>query len=246
MKRRCYIAIFFAMVSFFWGCGKEVAGTATQTENTIAGTVIGTDGAAVKSAIVRMAMVAPQSSNIQIPEYQETITDSLGSFIFKEAIADTFQLAVIAPNEKEIVYIPRVSKNSSVLDEVKLNKAAVLNSSLEQTTSIISSINVGSHFLVYIPGLPFFESVFSSDEFSMLIPEGTWWLAFCPGDQQVVEKLKESGVSDTVIYRSWEMDKEVKVGDSLEIGPFVWGPSTEVDEIIRVLDEVGRDRKSVV
>ena len=51
---------FVAMVVLALGlyaCSRDVAGTATQTENTVAGNVYHVDGTPAKGAIIRMAMV---------------------------------------------------------------------------------------------------------------------------------------------------------------------------------------------
>jgi hypothetical protein len=96
------------------------------------------------------------------------------------------------------------------------------------------SMAVGSHFKVYMPGTPFSQSVFAGDSFSMLIPAGEWWLGFCPGDPQIVARLADSGVADTLIYRTWNMDGEVKSGDTITKGPFIWSPTMEIDSLIKL------------
>ncbi|MBQ3777866.1 MAG: carboxypeptidase regulatory-like domain-containing protein, partial [Fibrobacter sp.] len=98
---------------------------------------------------------------------------------------------------------------------------------------------VGSHFKVYVPGKPFSQSVFAGDSFSILIPAGEWWLGFCPGDPQIVARLADSGVADTLIYRTWNMDGEVKSGDTISKGPFIWSPTMQVDSLIK-LEEKNR------
>jgi len=87
---------------------------------------------------------------------------------------------------------------------------------------------------VYMPGMPFTQNVFAGDTFSMLIPSGTWWFGFCPGDPQMVAKLQDSGVADSLIYRVWNMDTvEVDAGDTLDVGPFLWSTESDVDSLIK-------------
>lgn len=228
-----------ALVVAVFGCSDDptTAGTVTDTGNTIAsvsGVVRHADGSVASDATVRMARRAVIKDGVlQIPEHIETVTDTAGAFLFKDALADTFQLAVIDQSVAEIFYLPQTTSESEDLDSIRLEKAAVFSSVLYYENSD-SSLQVGSHFVVNLTGTPFYQSVFAGDSFSMLIPAGSSWMAFFPGDPQIVAKLQENGVADSLIFRSWEL-KDAAAGDTVTQGPFIWSTSTgtDVDSLIK-------------
>lgn len=221
--------------------GSDVAGTATDTENTIASTSISgivkrTDGKLAANVSVRMARVVVDSSNHPMDSVVEVRTDSTGFFAFDSALADTFQLAVIDTVAREVYYLPKVTAQSTEIEKIKLSKAALVNSKILYQAASDTEFVVGSHFVAYVPGTPFSRSVFAGDPFSFLIPAGKVHLAFCPGDPQVVAKLQESGVADSLVYRSWDMGKRtLKEGESVDVGPFLWSlsPKVSVDTLLK-------------
>lgn len=223
-----------------------ISGTATDTENTIAslkGVVTRTDGKISANASIRMARISMDEAALAAPSYVEIVTDSAGEFSLDSVLTDTFQLAVIDTVAGEIYYLPKVAAGSSKLDSIKLTKAATINSKLLYQETSEPEVAVGSHFTVFLPGTPFGRSVFAGDSFSLLVPAGKVSLAFCPGDPQIISKLSESGVSDSLIFRSWRLDKgSVKAGDTLDVGPFIWStsPTVAVDSIIKEREATGR------
>lgn len=232
-------------VSFFASCDHSdgsngFAGTATDTENTIAavsGAVMRTDGEASAFAKVRMARVAKKADSVSLPEYLEVYTDTAGSFSFDSVLSDTFQLAVIDSGVNEIYYLPRATQESKDLEKIKLSKAAVFSSKLYYEEVGDSSVAVGSHFTVFMPGTPFSQSVFAGDSFSMLIPEGTWWFTFCPFDPEIIAKLTDAGINDTLVFRSWSMDSSfIDAGDTLDVGPFLWSVDStkSIDSLMKI------------
>lgn len=229
-----------AMAFCLVGCTDKVAGTVTDTGNTIAGAVFHEDGSVASNAIVRMARMKI-ADGVGMPEQLEVMTDSKGKYSFDSVLADTFQLAVIDASVAEIFYLPRTTSKSKDLDNIKLAKAAVFKSSLTYEDVAEPAVQVGSHFVVYVAGTPFHESVFAGDSFSVLIPEGDWWMEFFPGDPQIVAKLQNSGVADSLIYRRWNMDGSIKGGDTLDIGPFIWSTTTEIDSLIKESEAAAKD-----
>ena len=213
----------------FWACGgnDSVAGTATQTENTMAsldtlkGVVYHKDGTRAKGAVVRMVL-STKDARVGTPEFRETETDAQGLFFFDDMKADSFQLAVVDSATDEILYLPQASAED---DSLVLEKAAKVKGFLTYGDSALTSVSVGSHFNVYVSGLPFFESVFAPGGFELLVPEGSWTIGFCPGDPFVIEKLQQAGVPDSVIFRSWDMSKSLKAGESLSLDTLMWGVS---------------------
>jgi len=222
-------------------CSEHVAGTVTDTGNTVAltGTVQRADGSVASEATVRMARRAVvENGTLLIPEHIETVTDSAGVFSFDSVLADTFQIAVIDTSAAEIFYLPKTTSDG--LSSIRLEKAAVFSSVL-YFENADSNVQVGSHFTVSLTGTPFYQSVFAGDSFSMLIPAGTGWMAFFPGDPQIVAKLQENGVADSLIYRTWELKDSVAAGDTVVQGPFIWSISTEVDSLIKEEEEVAKN-----
>lgn len=229
-----------ALAFCFVGCNVNTAGTVTDTGNTIAGVVHRADGSEASNAVVRMARMRVVDG-VGMPEQIEVNTDSNGAYAFDSVLADTFQLAVIDAAVAEIFYLPRTTSKSKALDSIKLSKAAVFKSSMTYSDVAEPAVQVGSHFVVYVAGTPFHESVFAGDSFSVLIPEGDWWMEFFPGDPQIVAKLQNSGVPDSLIYRAWNMDGTVKSGDTLDVGPFIWSVTAEVDSVIKAQQAEARN-----
>jgi len=247
---KSYIGLLVAVCACMFACTSEngqLTGTVTDTGNTIAlgGVVTRTDGSRAVSAMVRIAREPSVGDTLAEMDYIETVTNEQGMFSFDSVMSDTFQLAVIDAEYQEISYKPRATvtkgKNGTVLDSIQLEKAAVFSSVLMYENVVEPSVVVGDHFKVYMPGTPFSQSVFAGDSFAMLIPAGEWWLGFCPGDPQIVARLADSGVADTLIYRTWNMDGEVKSGDTISKGPFIWSTTMEVDTLIK-LEEKKRER----
>lgn len=235
----------------FVGCSttddaNRISGTATDTENTIAsvkGVVTRTDGKVSANASIRMARISSESASLAVPTFVEIQTDSVGEFSIDSVLADSFQLAVIDTVAGEVYYLPKVAAGSSKLEAIKLAKAATINSKLLYQETAEPEVAVGSHFTAFLPGTPFSRSVFAGDSFSLLVPAGKVSLAFCPGDPQIISKLSEYGVADSLIYRSWQMEKgSVKEGDTLNVGPFIWSisPNVAVDSIIKEREATGR------
>lgn len=242
-----------ACVALLMACsdGKKVSGTATDTENMltaeVAGLVKRSDGSPADSVVVRMSRIYSENEQLGVPEYVEVRTDTAGAFAFDSALADTFQIAVIDESAEEISYLPRVLHDSKVLDTIKLEKAAVFSSVLYYDRESEPAVEVGSHFLVYMPGMPFVQNVFAKDSFTMLIPAGSWWFGFCPGDPQMVAKLQDSGVADSLIYRVWNMGSaEVESGDTLDVGPFYWSTTSDVDTLMKDVESLARISGQVV
>lgn len=215
----------------------ELGGTATDTENTIAGIVVRSDGTPSANSRVRMARLASKDDPTVIPELQETMTNDSGEFKFETAIADTFQLAVVDSAAKELTYLPKITAESKDFESIKLEKAAILTSVLYYEEITDPEVAVGSHFMVYIPGTPFYQSIFAKDPFSMMVPAGCWWVSFYPGDPQIVVKLQESGVPDTLVYQTLDMKDTLEAGDTLKIGPLNWGTEAKKDTVVEEPEE---------
>ena len=229
----------------------RISGTATDTENTvtasvpspIVGSVTRANGKIAANVTVRMALMTSESSGLAIPSYVELQTDSAGEFSVDSVLADSFQIAVFDTVTNEIYYQKKATVKDSAFEPIQLSKGSIVNSKLLYQESAEPEVAVGSHFLAYVPGTPISRSVFAGDSFSMLIPSGKVKLAFCPGDPQIVAKLSERGIADSLIYRNWTMAKgSVKEGESIDVGPFLWSvsPSISLDTLMREKENSGR------
>ena len=232
----------------FWACSDNdtTAGTATQTENTVAsldGVVYHVDGTRAKGAVVRLVLPIKEQEK-EIPNLRETETDDSGRFMFVDVPADTFQLAVIDSASGEILYLPQASAED---DSLVLERASLIKGYLTYDDSVLLSISVGSHFKVYVADLPFYETVFAPGSFELMVPEGSWKLGFCPGDPLVVEKLQESGIPDSVVFRSLEMSKTLKAGETLVLDTLVWGVESGEPSSPEIVDKKdSSDKKDTV
>lgn len=243
------VAFCVAGLAFVSACSSDssTAGTVTDTGNTIAtteaevaGVVHRADGSVAVNATVRMARLASsEADSYEIPESRDTVTDSAGRFAFAVAMADTFQLVVFDSLASEIFYLPYTTSKSDDYDSIRLEKAALFNGVLLYEEAD-SAVKVGSHFIVSLTGTPFFQSVFAGDSFSLMIPAGTGWMSFFPWDPEIVAKLQDSGVADSLIYRRWELKDSVAAGDTVTQGPFIWSIKSDVDSLIKEEEEVAK------
>lgn len=234
------VLMVLALTFCFVGCTFDTAGTVTDTGNTVAGVVYRADGSEAADAVVRMARMRV-NNGVGVPELIEVTTDSNGAYAFDSVLADTFQLAVIDAAVSEVFYQPKTTRKAKDHNKIVLSKAAVFRSSLVYSDVTEPAVQVGSHFVVGVSGTPFYESVFAGDTFEILVPEGDWWMEFYPGDAQIVAKLQNSGMSDTVVYRTWSMNGELEAGDTLEIGPFIWSVTAEIDSLIKENEAEAKD-----
>ena len=156
---RIYFGLFSALCAGMLACTSDngnLAGTVTDTGNTIAtGIVSRSDGSRAVSAMVRIARAPEDGDSLAKLDYIQTVTDSQGVYTFDSVLVDTFQLAVIDEEYKEISYKPRATKNSGAMDSIKLEKAAVFSSVLYYEDVVEPSVAVGDHFEVFMPGTPF-------------------------------------------------------------------------------------------
>ncbi len=80
----------FFLGALVWACSdSKVAGTATDTENTVAGLVRLSDGSSADGVVVRQVAVSRVASSTT---YLETRTDLQGAFVFDSTIADTVNM----------------------------------------------------------------------------------------------------------------------------------------------------------
>lgn len=219
------------MNKLFWGllgifallsCSTEkVSGTATDTENTIAGTVLLSDSSVARGVLVRQV-----SARTATPAaFVETSTADDGSFAFDSSLADTVNLefrylaADSSLSQAQILW--NVSAKKSERLQVRLQRPAHLRGILESSGN--ASNVAGSHFLVYLGATTFFADIFAPDSFSLGIPEGDYLLTVAPADSGVLSKLRNSGYADSSIVRQFSVS--LSAGDTLDVGNLRWNLS---------------------
>lgn len=222
----------------------KVAGTATDTENTIAGTVLLSDSSVASG--VRVRQVAARSG-ISV-SYLETSTDASGAFAFDSSLADTVnvEFRYDAADSPEVQLLRNVAVKSSESIRVRLRKPALLRGYLEYSGE--SAFWMGSHFVVLLDSTTFAADLFAPDSFAIFAPEGSYVLTVAPADSGAVAKLKNGGFGDTSIFR--RMDVSLSSDDTLDIGNLRWDLSGENPfrgKLLRgvVVDAEGRPLKGV-
>ena len=218
----------------FWACSDKVAGTATDTENTIAGTVTLADGSARCGISVRQ-VVARTASTV---DFIETETDSFGAFAFDSTLADTvnfeFRYNSNDSTLSETQIIRRVSAKSEDSLRVKLQESALVVGELEYTGN--ASFLAGSHFMVQLDSTTFSIDVFAPDSFKIALPEGSYSLTILPADSSVITKLRASGYADSTIIR--KLSVTVSAGDTLDVGKLRWDASESEPTQVKLLQGV--------
>lgn len=231
--------------------GGKVSGTATDTENTIAGVIQKTDGSIASGANVRMlgklsASTALSSTTDSRP-FLETTTDSLGAFRFDSILSDTFDLEVrwlLDQSLDEVVLLKNLVASASSktnLGKIKLQKAAYVQSLFKYDTTG-ASINLGSHFEIHVEGSSYQTSVLSGESFVLGMGANVKALVVFPADVFMIQKLIDAGISHTDIYQRVEVD--IVEGDTLKLDSIVW--KFPVQEPVFIDSTLGRIKGRVI
>ena len=224
------LAILLCAVAFF-ACSSKVAGTATDTENTIAGTVTLSDGSSCNGVSVRQVAARTASS----VSYLETQTNSEGVFSFDSSLADTVNLEFRYQKQDssiaEAQVIRGVTPNAADSLHVQLQEAALLIGELEYTGN--ASFFAGSHFIVQLDSTTFSVDVFAPDSFRLELPEGDYSLMVLPADSSVISMLKASGYADSTLIR--KIAVSVSAGDTLDVGKLRWDASNSEPTRVKLL-----------
>lgn len=216
------IVFLLLFVLFYFGCSEnKVAGTATDTENTVAGVILTSDNSVASGALVQM--LARHVALGENPVLAETKADSLGNFVFEEFVSDSFDLEITLfdskGNIREIALFKDLSKEDIPAKEFALGKPAVLLGKFAYEEHI-SDITIGSAFRLSIEGSAIQAHVFAGDSFQISVAPGDLRLAFFPSDEQVVSRLRQKGINDSLIYQEFAISAES--GDSLNLGELKW------------------------
>lgn len=228
---------------FFVSCAEKegLSGTATDTENTVAGIVIKSDSSLAVGASVRLVLA--YGAFPQQTAYVETITDSTGYFKFENIVADTFNLEFryeLDSSFQESRFLRSLSLIAKSLNvgQVLLQKTAYGKGVVAYQTD--STLNVGSHFLVSVGNTTFETSTLVNDTFFVSGESGQASLIIAPADEFIVQKLLDMGYADSLIHQ--KISVTLKASDTLDIGTYTWKlPSLEVDTIVPMLTGVVLD-----
>lgn len=223
----------------------KVAGTATDTENTIAGTVLLSDSSMASG--VRVRQVAARSGASYA--FLETSTDGSGSFAFDSVLADTVNVEFRYEKDaslREVQMLRNVAVKSAESLSVRLQKPALLRGRLEYAED--SAFWMGSHFFVSLDSTTFFADLFAPDSFALFAPGGNFRLSISPADSVAVTKLKNAGYADSLIIR--KLSISLSSGDTLDVGNLRWDLSKDEPTRARrlkgvVVNEKGKPLKGV-
>jgi hypothetical protein len=235
---RFFVFLLCACALSFLACTDKVAGTATDTENTIAGTVTLSDGSACSGISVRQVAARTASS----VTYLETQTNSVGAFAFDSALADTVNLEFRYHKQDSSIAEAQVIRGVSPKHvdslHVQLEATALLFGELEYTGD--ASFFAGSHFIIQVDSTTFAVDVFAPDSFRLELPEGNYTLTVLPADSSVISKLKASGYADSTLIR--KISVSVSSGDSLDVGKLRWDASASEPTQVKLLQGYVKDR----
>lgn len=242
---RCLTTLLLCL--WFMSCSEssKVSGTATDTENTIAGTVLLSDSSVASGVLVRQVAARGFSSRV----YLETSTDGAGSFAFDSVLADTVNVEFRyekSASLQEVRMLRNVAVKSAESLSVRLQKPAILRGRLEYAED--SALWMGSHFFVSLDSTTFFADIFAPDSFAVFAPEGNFRLSVSPADSGAVAKLRDAGYADSLIVR--KIPVSLSPGDTLDVGSLRWDLSKDEPTKTRrlkgiVVNEKGRPLKGV-
>jgi hypothetical protein len=216
---KCVLLCVFLLLS----CGENgsLSGTATDTENTVAGIVIKSDSSFAKGASVRMVFaysVLPEET-----AYVETTTDSKGYFKFENVTTDTFNLEFryaldSLVQESRILRSLSLGSRSLNLGTIRLEKATYVTGVVAYASD--TSLNVGSHFRITVDSTTFETNTFVQEPFFVPVEAGVVSLIIAPADNYIIKKLYEKGYADSLIHQ--RISVTVNAGDTLDIGTYTW------------------------
>lgn len=216
MRAVWLLILAFALAS----CSNDsVSGTATDTENTVAGVVSTSSGSLASGASVYM--VANRASYSDSLVYYSTTADDSGKFQFDSLVADTFNLDIRyeAEGDTEVALCTGLTAKAVDSVAVELSKPGYLAGVLDFYENL-PYITVGSGFKFNVLGSAVSTNVLAGDSFVIAVAPGTVEFAFAPSDDFIVESLSSAGVPDSLIYQGATV--EVAAGDTLSLGSFYW------------------------
>lgn len=199
----------------------KVSGTATDTENMVAGLVLTSkQKAAVNASVQMLSREAAYGKNLVLAE---TKTDSSGSFEFLEFPVDSFDLEIKIHNDSgsvlEIGSVRDLSISDTSFLKIALEKPAVLKGAFDYQENI-SNMTIGSVFRLAVERSSVQMHIFAGDSFQISVLPGDINFAFFPSEEQVVLRLQEEGFEDSLVYQ--EYSAFVESGDTLDLANVMW------------------------
>lgn len=215
--------LLISAILIYSSCSSEsrVAGTATDTENTLAGVVLTSDQSVAAGASVHILSrkVGYGESSVLF----ETKADSAGRFAFEEMPEDSFDLEIHLLDDSGEMLEVGVVRDLSIQDtsflKVSLTKPGVLVGHFNYEENI-PEITIGSAFRFSVERSGIQAHIFAGDSFMIPIIPGNINFAFYPSDDQVVLRLQSDGFGDSLVYQ--EFSVFVESGDTLDLGDVKW------------------------
>lgn len=233
------------MVAVLLACGGDRhAGTATDTENTLAGVVVDTAGTPLQGVKVSLVTDAYGFSQQQaLASLRKngvatiltnpgdtvigTITDEDGyynfSFIPPEHFSLSFQYDIDGKSSQAQLMESLDSADlvEGELQKVSLQPSSALRATLQHSLPENPLYRFSDHFRVTILGSGQVHPVIASEPFVLTgIAPGRRTLVVYPNDQFLLSKLIESGIPKDSLVRRYELVFEP--GDTLVLGDLTW------------------------
>ena len=215
----------FTFVIFYACSSAEVSGTATDTENTIAGIVQTSSGKLAKGASVQILKATDSYQNLTV--LSETLTDSCGEFKVDSLLPDTVNIDVRLFDTngqldeiffKENILISEINKL-----EIALEKPAYISGVFNYEQQI-DNLTIGSNFKLRISGSGTEESIFAGDSFTIPVASTSRSIVVYPATAEVIERLQKNGFEDSLIYKEFVIN-DLKSADTLDLPSFNWSLS---------------------
>ncbi len=228
----------------FWSCTKsdnagQIAGTATDAENTLAGIILDSAGTPVQGAEVRLVtdsigFAAPvvslgkrvalnlDSTGIVLTVYSDQnghyeFSDVDSSLIFHLSVSYQASNGASYANQLSNVYL-----NSPALRQVPLAKAATVIGTLNYERGVDERYQFSNHFYLTVAGSGKLHSIFAGQPFVIDgLPAGLHEVMVFPADKGMVQAMLNQGLPmDSMIVRSLV---QLPIGNQKDLGIIRWG-----------------------
>lgn len=216
----------------------ELAGTATDAENTVAGVVLDSVGAPVAGVEVRLVTdsigfaspVLRLAKSIALNldstgDVRVVFTDSMGHYAFEGVDSSLiFNLSLSYQSLDGIYFASHVASvgyNSPLVRQIQLNHASAASGTLEYVRGTDSRYQFSNHFYATVAGTGRIQSVFAGRPFTITgIPFGYHQLILFPADKGMVQALLDEGLPmDSMVTR---LSLQFPLADTVELGRVPW------------------------
>lgn len=236
------------VLALLWACSVErksdsISGTATDAENTLAGTILDSAGTPVAGAQVRLVTDSiGYASSVQFlgkvsvlnldstGSVRTTITGPDGRYEFDQVDSSLFfHLSVAYRTPMGVPYatvLPGVYLNSPAVRRIAVTRASAISGVMEYYRGTDPRYQFSNHFYVTVVGTGLVYSVFDGEPFTLTgVPAGFHDLLLFPADKGMVQLMLNRGLPmDSMVYRA---HVQFAAGDTLNLGTLQWSLPSE-------------------